>query len=174
MSLSLFPLLNIAKNTIRRKNLVTVFNKSISHLTERQTAAQKQEILDWYDRESISLEDLATGLSQALWSEAKGFGDTLAANASGALRRAHTSFGGGGVHRLLFFLTRLRHPMTVVETGVAAGWSSAAFLEALERNGDGGRLFSSDFPYLRQKNPTADIGLLVPKPLRANWRLESV
>ena len=62
-------------------------------------------------------------------------------------------------------------PKTVVETGVAAGFSSYSILEALSRNG-GGKLFSSDFPYFRVKNPEKFIGYVVPDSLRTNWSLD--
>ena len=55
------------------------------------------------------------------------------------------SLGGGGNFILLYFLTR-KFNKVVVETGVAAGWSSLAILGAFEKNGEG-KLYSSDFPY---------------------------
>ena len=38
-------------------------------------------------------------------------------------------------------------------------------------NGDDGRLFSSDFPYFRQREPEKLIGVLVPPELRESWTL---
>ncbi len=58
-----------------------------------------------------------------------------------------------------------------MKPGVAAGWSSCAILEALEVNGSDGRLFSSDFPYIRQRDSAAEIGTLVPAKFRERWRL---
>jgi predicted O-methyltransferase YrrM len=61
--------------------------------------------------------------------------------------------------------------MVVVETGVAAGWSSFAILESLRKNGQG-KLYSSDFPYFRLKDPEQFIGCLVPQSIRENWHLD--
>ena len=54
---------------------------------------------------------------------------------------------------------------------MAAGWSSSAVLTALERNSNGGRLFSSDFPYLRLRNPEGVIGAMVEDRHRSAWEL---
>lgn len=59
---------------------------------------------------------------------------------------------------------------TVVETEVAFGFSSRAFLRALTDNG-AGRLLSSDFPYFRQSEPERLIGVLVEPELRDRWTL---
>jgi hypothetical protein len=61
-------------------------------------------------------------------------------------------------------------PRVAVETGVAAGWTSRAILEAQQRNARG-QLWSSDFPYLKNDDPTSSIGCLVPESLRAGWYL---
>ena len=81
-----------------------------------------------------------------------------------------SGIGGGGFYDLLYFITRLRKPLTVFETGVALGFSSRAFLEAIAENGQG-RLFSSDFPYLRIRNSEKYIGAMVPESLRRYWEL---
>lgn len=81
-----------------------------------------------------------------------------------------SGIGGGGFYALLYFITRLRKPSTVFETGVAAGFSSRAFLEAISKNGQG-RLFSSDFPYLRIKESVKYIGVMVPENLKKYWKL---
>jgi hypothetical protein len=57
-----------------------------------------------------------------------------------------------------------------LETGVAAGYSSCAFLEAMNKNKIG-KLFSSDFPYFRIPNPDQYIGILVDKKYKKNWKL---
>ncbi|MEM8494261.1 MAG: class I SAM-dependent methyltransferase [Planctomycetota bacterium] len=78
--------------------------------------------------------------------------------------------GGGGAYPALYFLTRCMRPACVVETGVAAGFSSCSVLAALEANGEG-RLYSSDFPYFRLPNPEQYVGVVVDEPLKKNWRL---
>ena len=78
--------------------------------------------------------------------------------------------GGGADYPLLYFLTRYLRPENVLETGVAAGFSSYAILSALQKNGKG-KLYSSDFPYFRLKDPEKYIGIVVEKSLRKNWNL---
>lgn len=84
--------------------------------------------------------------------------------------KAQLGGGGGGHYPLLYFLTRYRKPAVVVETGVAAGFSSAAFLAAMNANGSG-RLYSSDFSLFRLDHPESFIGRLVDDELRRNWTL---
>ena len=82
-------------------------------------------------------------------------------------------FGGNYAIEIHYFLTRHYKPKIILETGVAAGYSSYAFLEAINKN-DIGKLFSSDFPYFRLKNPEQYIGIVVPDNLKKNWRLETL
>jgi Methyltransferase domain len=56
--------------------------------------------------------------------------------------------GDAGFVRAIWCLTRHLRPINVVETGVAHGVSSRFILEALERNGGGGHLWSVDHPPL--------------------------
>lgn len=58
---------------------------------------------------------------------------------------------------------------TVVETGVAAGWSSFAILLALE--GTGARLWSTDLAYPYIPGAAAWVGVAVPERLRGEWTL---
>jgi predicted O-methyltransferase YrrM len=71
---------------------------------------------------------------------------------------------------LLYFLVRRLRPETVLETGVAAGYSTHAILTALERN-QKGHLYSSEFPYFRLADPERYIGVLVPEALKHRWTL---
>lgn len=54
--------------------------------------------------------------------------------------------GDAGLVRAIWCLTRHLKPKKVVETGVAHGVTSRCILEALERNGGGGHLWSIDLP----------------------------
>lgn len=86
--------------------------------------------------------------------------------------KAHgVDLGGGGSVELLYFWTRIIKPVCILETGVAAGWSSYSFLLAIQKN-HVGELLSSDLPYFRIKDPEKYIGILVPAELRnSHWRL---
>lgn len=78
--------------------------------------------------------------------------------------------GGGGCDvRKLYFIARRVKPRVIVETGVSAGYSSRAFLEAIRANGFG-RLYSSDLPVFLEPE---QVGCLVPQALRERWELFS-
>jgi len=162
---------NIVRSAVRRRNVVTMADKIWSRLGERTSARERRAVRAWCEARSRPAAEFAAALDPALWAEAEAFGDKLAQDGRRRLSEASTSFGGGAVYPLLYFLTRLRKPRVVLETGVAAGWSSTAFLEAMAANGGEGRLFSSDFPYFRQRDAENEIGILVPARLRQHWRL---
>ena len=88
------------------------------------------------------------------------------------LSKLNISFGGRGNFILLYFLIRKYKLLNIVETGVAAGWSSLAILKALKKNNNG-HLYSSDFPYFRLKNPEKYIGYLAKNESnKNNWFLD--
>ncbi len=130
----------------------------------------KDAVRQWCAGHAVSQVQWASAIDPALWAEATEFADRLRAQAAAKLENATGRFGGGGAVALLYFLVRLRRPEYVVETGVAAGWSTAAILTALEKNG-AGHLWSSDFPYFRHGGETSEIGLLVPEALKGRWTL---
>lgn len=84
-------------------------------------------------------------------------------------RRSKVTMGGPGDLSLLHAAVALTGARTVIESGVAYGWSSLAILSALARNG-GGRLLSVDMPYPKMGNE-AFVGIVIPEHLRCNWTL---
>tara|TARA_B100000963_G_scaffold357027_1_gene378334 strand:- start:147 stop:899 length:753 start_codon:yes stop_codon:yes gene_type:complete len=75
--------------------------------------------------------------------------------------------GGGGNEFILYYIVRYLKPAIVLESGVSAGASSRAILQALDKNNKG-ELLSSDLQvYLDKK----DIGILVTNELRHRWKL---
>ena len=50
------------------------------------------------------------------------------------LSNINENLSGGAAFELLYFLTKKRKPKIIVETGVAAGWSTLAFLRASKYN----------------------------------------
>jgi len=77
--------------------------------------------------------------------------------------------GGAGALNLLFGLTKLLKACRIVETGVAYGWSSLAFLAAIKDTPDS-ILLSVDMPYVKANNERW-VGVVVPGYLRAKWTL---
>lgn len=70
--------------------------------------------------------------------------------------------------RACWLACRAAHPRVVVETGVAAGFTSSVILAALDAEG-GGVLHSIDVP--PDGVDPAEVGWLVPERLRARWTL---
>jgi predicted O-methyltransferase YrrM len=77
--------------------------------------------------------------------------------------------GGGGDLELLYQLCEQIRARTVLETGVAYGWSSLAILCSLAKRG--GTLLSTDLPY-----PTLHaedyVGCAIPDSLKIHWILK--
>jgi predicted O-methyltransferase YrrM len=139
-------------------------------MQNRMTGGDSVAAAQWASERAESVDEFASRISSELWDEslcvAREIRDTARESVPRGLR-----IGGGGHLALLYFLTRLHQPNYVVETGVAAGYSSLAFLRAIEANGSG-TLASSDFPYFRLNDPERLVGMLVPVEMRTNWRLE--
>jgi predicted O-methyltransferase YrrM len=131
-----------------------------------------QQNLDWLGliAEDIPVFLTRFGATPDLLRETDQFCTNLKTSADEILSRIPHDLGGGGGVPLLYALTRLLRPNVIVETGVAAGFSSATFLAALAKNGSG-KLYSSDFPYFRIENPEQYVGIVVPAALKQNWSL---
>jgi predicted O-methyltransferase YrrM len=158
-----------AKNALRPGYARVMATKVFARA--RGDARKTGAAVTWARPLSVPIPEYCEHLDPELWSEAQSFGSSLRASADELGERLGHKLGGGARAELLYFFTRLHRPSTILETGVLHGYSSAAFLHALERNADGGRLFSSDFPYFRERDPEALVGVLVPEHLRRNWTL---
>lgn len=120
----------------------------------------------WCEEHAEDATTLFQAMNPEIWAESIQFADGLAARA----RAMPANTSGEGDYRVLYFLVRLLRPATVVETGVAAGYSSAAILRGMAINGCG-HLWSSDFPYFRNEDPEKNIGVLVDESVREHWTL---
>jgi predicted O-methyltransferase YrrM len=72
--------------------------------------------------------------------------------------------------RMVGAIVRLSRPATMVETGVALGFTSATVLRSMKDLGHG-HLYSIDLPAL-QYDPSEQVGKAVPPELRGRWTLE--
>ena len=163
----------ILKNLANPAYAPVILRKMRSRVFERVSRREIELNLSWLDGVCEEFEGLAELLDANLWSEAKAFGKDLRSRAERILSELDVHFGGGGHYELLYFITRHFKPRIVVETGVAAGFSTQAFLKAMQINRQG-RLFSSDFPYASQfrlENPAQYVGILVQPELRERWEL---
>jgi hypothetical protein len=105
-----------------------------------------------------------------LWSE------TLGSLGRRGLEVGRGAYGGWddadpGFARAVWCVTRHLEPQTVVETGVARGFTTRVILEALHRNGTG-QLCSIDLPPpLERRRLEDEAGAAVPGRLKGRWTL---
>ncbi|MCW6037986.1 class I SAM-dependent methyltransferase [Spirulina subsalsa FACHB-351] len=83
--------------------------------------------------------------------------------------RCSVLMGGAGNVELLYYSAEYLQAVRVIETGVAYGWSSLAFLLSL-KNRPGSQLVSTDMPY-RKRNNDPYVGCVVPAEFKQNWHL---
>lgn len=158
---------NILINFIKPNYAIVILRKLLKRL-ERDSAS---EALIWAEKNKTDMDAFFKKINPDLWTEARDEFSNVKKYAARKLSSIEPDLGGGGSFPLLYFLCRHHKPDVVVETGVAAGWSSVAFLSAMQKNKKG-MLYSSDFPYFRLKNPEKYIGVLVKKELRESWVLD--
>jgi len=159
---------NVISNGLRPGYGREMLHKVALRWRERDRRGESAAVRQWCMAQASDAGRWAKRLDPALWGEASHFAAEQAAMARERLAPIGVELGGGGAYDLLYFLTRFLRPRVVVETGVAAGFSSRAFLHALARNGSG-VLRSSDFPYFRLAEPEKYVGLLVEPEFRAHW-----
>lgn len=138
-------------------------------------AMEARRARSWSARFHRSSESIAQDLNEELWAETLRFASDIEDRHKKTFQELRSSvrLGGGADYRLLYFLTRLMKPGVVVETGVAAGWSSAAFLSAMRVNGHG-HLWSSELVYDRPWMGTdyrSFVGMVVDPSLHDRWTL---
>ena len=167
--------LNIVKQALNFKRFPTLISKVFHRLTDKKQTQNQAENMAWLKAHQQDFAAYAQQLNGELWQEALTYSEQLSAHADSVLSKLNVTLGGGGFYPLIYFITRYRRPRNIVETGVAAGYSSHAFLSAMLQNRNegatSGELYSSDFPYFRLENPEKYIGILVPDTLKQHWHL---
>ncbi|MEZ5813725.1 MAG: class I SAM-dependent methyltransferase [Alphaproteobacteria bacterium] len=164
-------LLNIAANSLKGRNFTVMTGKVMRRFSERGNESQKQTITAWCKQHQEPLEPFLKNLDPALFEETEKTCTQIKQKAQQKLSALGMDLGGGGNYPLLYFFTRYLKPQNILETGVAAGWSSQAILTALKTNDQNAHLYSSDFPYFRYKNPEKLVGYIVDDSLKTNWTL---
>jgi predicted O-methyltransferase YrrM len=163
-----WPLVQITKNTLRGKYTMEMGRKLATRVRERTFGGKFEDPMPWLRQVRTDLSAYCRAIDPVLWEEADKESVKIEDTAKKKLETIDFDLGGGGHFPLLYFLVRHMKPKTVVETGVAAGFSSQAVLCALRANGEG-RLYSSDFPYFRIEEPEKYIGFVVDDDLKAGW-----
>jgi predicted O-methyltransferase YrrM len=158
---------NVARNALRPHYLPVMARKMVSRL--RPT--HRDDAVRWAEGRAESLTGFGNEIDAELWAEASAWADDFRVTARRRLDQAAIPLPGGGGHfKLVHFLVRHLQPAVVLETGVAAGYTSQAILTAMEANGRG-TLYSSDFPYFRLDAPERYVGCLVDEHLKSRWHL---
>ena len=165
-----FNLINVLKQSIKPSRFLVMINKIRRRFFFNEGTLTQDQNLKWIKENLTEVSNFAKNISPHLWEEAINQSKIIEQNANKTLENIPYDLGGGADYPLLYFLTRYLNPENVLETGVAAGFSSYAILSALQKNGKG-TLYSSDFPYFRIKNPERYIGIVVDKNLRKSWNL---
>lgn len=160
---------NVLRNSLRRHNFSVMVDKALLRWKERDSG--REESIRWCTQNAQPLNAFLQRIDEKVWRETESACARIRDEALQKLSLIDIQLGGGGNYPLLYFLTRFLEPGVVVETGVAAGWSSQAILLALRNNSGDGQLYSSDFPYFRHENPESLIGCIVDDELKADWTL---
>lgn len=161
---------NIIRNAIRPGYFGTMAHKLVLRASGVFRHEDSAATRSWCEKHVQDAAHFARSMDSILWDEAEAFGEAFAESATKKTSSLGVRLGGGGHYPLAYFLTRLYRPAVTVETGVAAGYTSAAILAAMDRNGTG-HLYSSDFPYFRLAEPEKYVGCLVEEPLKTRWSL---
>ncbi len=119
---------------------------------------------------SVNHEEFFNSIDAELWKESKIASEEIINKSNKIIKNINYDLGGGGAIDVIYFLTRYSKPEIILETGVAAGFSSYAFLKSIYKN-NYGTLYSSDFPYFRLPKPEKYIGIVVPEEFKSHWNL---
>lgn len=144
--------------------------KIYKNLFQRNSATQgKTEAEEWCARQSISQNEAIQKITgQKDCKSIYELYPEVLQKAKQEEENCLVKMGGAGALDLLYYASEFTEAKAVLETGVAYGWSSLAILLSLKKRG--GKLYSSDMPYLSRNNDQF-VGCVVPEDLKANWQL---
>lgn len=163
-------IINIFRAAVKPSQLTVMLKKVVRRVFDSRGSLTEKENLAWLANNCSDFSIVASKLDLDLWNESRTFESELKTHANKVLAELDVDLGGGGYYPMIYFLVRHLKPETVVETGVAAGFSSSAALSAMKKN-QSGKLLSSDFPYFRLPNPERYIGVVVADDLKKRWEL---
>lgn len=136
-------------------------------LLNHDSDLNRTEAIKWARNKSVSYPDALKKLN--LKGDIFDLDDKTINEACKLKNKSSTKMGGSGHINLIYNCVRLLNARTVLETGVAYGWSSLSILKALSELKKG-KLVSIDMPY-PIKNNESEVGIVVPKYLKKNWVL---
>ena len=150
-------MINLFRNILKKGFFITILKKLIKR-TEKTNSKQATK---WAaSKVKLSTEKFCQSIDRQIYEETVIEAAKIKIDGEIKLSSIGYKLGGAGNYFLLYFLVRKFCPKIVIETGVAAGWTTLSILRALDKN-QVGKLYSSDFPYFRNKDPEKIIGILV-------------
>ncbi len=161
---------NIFLQAIKPKRFFVMLKKVLLRIFDKKGPISNDENLKWLKKNCISFELFAKKIDSNLWTHTISSCHKIKEDSIYKLKDINYDLGGGGFYPLIFFIVKYSKPKVIVETGVAAGFSSYAILKAIDEN-KSGKLYSSDFPYFRMPKPERFIGIVIPKYLKKHWEL---
>ncbi len=134
----------------------------------RNTAEERAQAMAWCEQHAV---DRQAALRQIIGTSEfpsfdEQFKDLIAAGQE-AVSKTSIPMGGGGDMELLYQCAEYLQATSVIETGVAFGWSSLALLVSLH-NRPNAKLVSTNLPYPRG-NSEKYVGCVVPAYLQSQW-----
>jgi len=168
--MQLNKILNIMFFIKNINRLIVLLTKVFRRIFDKKGRINKNKNIKFIKENLSSLNDFLVQTDEKIYLESLEFSKQLHKDSKKKLNLISHELGGGGAYILLYFITRYTKPKNILETGVAAGFSSQSFLKAISANSNG-TLYSSDFPYFRLKKPEKYIGILVDENLKKNWNL---
>jgi predicted O-methyltransferase YrrM len=134
------------------------------------SSAHREKALRWARARAVPLGEALTRM-KLIDEPGGGFpalSPQLVQRATRNAKRSGCIMGGAGHIDLIYAAAKLSGATAAIETGVAYGWSSLAFLAAMAEKG--GRLVSVDRPYPGAGNEPF-VGIAVPGAMRENWHI---
>ena len=162
----LYP--ELLRQTQRKVNSL-LFPNSTNH-TAQARAKVHEEATEYYQAYALDTKEAIFRITQSkdFVSFYQKFDKELI-EARQIVNQCPISMGGEGNLELIYQLAQYVKAKKVIETGVAYGWSSLAFLLFLKNQPDS-LLVSTDLPYF-VKGSEKYVGCVVPTKLKSHWKL---
>jgi len=125
-----FWIINLVSFINTKGRLFTLVEKFSNRLNIRILTNNKKKLNYWLLSNST---DLLISWDKELFEETVIVSKKIKEEANIILSDIDLSLGGGGAYPLLYFITRKLKPNNILETGVAVGYSSYAFLLGIEK-----------------------------------------
>ena len=169
--MKIFNVINIIYFTTKNfQNLLVIFEKILIKLFDLNSYINVKKNKKFLYKNAINFEKFAIHKNKKLFLETIKVTKKIRENGLKILSKKKIKNHGGAAIEIIYFLIRYYKPKIILETGVAYGFSSHSIFHAIKKN-KLGKLYSSDFPYFREKNPEKLIGIVVPKKFKLNWNL---